>query len=260
MVPTISIVSMTISLLLNLGLVIFAFIFLRRKFNFSVVPIFIGALSFVLFALVLGPLIMVNPLFMPGADGSAARITPDNLLLFVLLSTLASGLFEETGRLVSFLLIKKRYRGIGTGISYGIGHGGIEVLALVVLTMLNNIILSLQINSGSGALLGAVPNIDQIAALLVSTPPYMYLVAFAERIPAMVMHISWSVMVWYAVNKGGKAWLLYPGAIVLHMIANTMPALAHAGVVTSVLLIEIVIYVIAAGIAALAVYVHKRSN
>jgi uncharacterized membrane protein YhfC len=249
---------MVVSLVLNLALLAGAIIFLRRKFPFAIVPMLIGALSFILFALVLRPMIMINPLFLPRASVGAALITADNLLLFVLISTLASGLFEETGRMASFLFIKKKYPGFGTSISYGIGHGGSEVLILAVLTMVNNIVYSVLINSGQIALLSEIPHLEQIVAVLAATPPYMYLLSFAERVPAVAMHISWSVMVWYAVNKGGKAWLLYPAAIALHMLANTLPALMLAGVVTSIVLVEAGLYIIAAGIVTLAVVTHKK--
>ena len=44
---------------------------------------------------------------------------------------LMAGVFEETGRYVSFKWFLKKETRIQDGLSYGIGHGGIEAMLIV---------------------------------------------------------------------------------------------------------------------------------
>ncbi|MDR0538038.1 MAG: YhfC family intramembrane metalloprotease [Tannerellaceae bacterium] len=58
-----------------------------------------------------------------------------------------AGLFEETARFISFKILKKKYNGIGTGLAYGIGHGGIEAVLLAGLSMIVSIVFCIMINT-----------------------------------------------------------------------------------------------------------------
>lgn len=213
--------------------VLLPFIFmlvLRKKFKIRWIPFLIGIVVFLVFALILEQLMHAFVL-QPNADGTIDLIS-SSPWLYVLYGVLAAGIFEETGRLIAFLLTKKYYRDIDSAVSYGIGHGGFEAAAIVGLSMVNGIIISILINSGS-SVLDTIP--IPAEDLIQSQPWYLYSVAIVERIIAMSLHIALSVIVFCAVMQKGR-WWLFPLAILLHALANTTAAMMQAGLLTNVYL------------------------
>jgi uncharacterized membrane protein YhfC len=210
--------------------VLLPFIFilvLRKKFKIQWLPIIIGAVTFIVFAQILE---QISHFFVlrPGVDGSV-QLMETLPWLYVLYGILAAGIFEETGRLVAFLLMKRKYHTRDTAVSYGIGHGGIEAILVVGFGMVSTIVYALMINSGSDVL-GALP--VEIENAVVNTPVYMYGAAIIERVIAMIFHIGLSVIVFAAVMKKGK-WWLYLVAIALHALGNLTAAMMQAGIITS---------------------------
>lgn len=127
------------TLLLPLGVM-----FLLRRRGGSWTAFLTGAGTFVLFALVLEPIL--HNLVLRSPAGASIQ---GNVLLYGLYGGLAAGLFEETGRLLAFRLVLQKSPARITALSYGIGHGGIEALLLVGLTMVSNLILGLAHSSGA---------------------------------------------------------------------------------------------------------------
>jgi uncharacterized membrane protein YhfC len=222
--------------LLIVLLPIVVFIILRKKFALKVVPVLVGAAAFILFALVLEQILHAIVLH-PGADGSVDLLKYP--VLYVCYGVLSAGVFEETARFLSFKLLKKKYKGIGTAVSYGIGHGGIEAILLAGLAMLSNIIVSLMANAGS-TLIPA-----EAVASLAGASPFIFLVTFAERAIALTAQIALSVVVWHAVNAKGKIWL-FPVAILIHALIDTPSVLSQVGVLTNLAVIEILTAILAA--------------
>ena len=71
---------------------------------------------------------------------------------------------------------------------------------------------------------------DQMKAAvdtLVTTSPWTYLLAMAERAVAVTAHICLSVIVWFAAKKPGKGWL-YPLAILIHAAFDAVTVLLAA--------------------------------
>jgi uncharacterized membrane protein YhfC len=97
----------------------------------------------------------------------------------------------------------------------------------------------------------------ETTAALVETSPYMFLVGGLERVFAVTIHISLSVLVWYAASRKDKVWL-YPAAVLLHAAANFPAALMQAGVIDSILLVEILTGVSALGIALLTICAYRK--
>lgn len=223
----------TMMAIVALTTVLSPFIFilvLRFKFKTRWIQILVGVAVFIVFALVLEQILHMFVLS-PGLDGSVALVETSPWL-FVLYGVLAAGIFEETGRLLAFLATKKWYKDIDSAISYGIGHGGIEAILVVGLTMVNSIIIAFMVNSGS-PLLNDIPIPKE--ELIQSQAWYMYLLAIFERVIAMTLHIALSVIVFCAVMMKGK-WYLYPLAILLHALANVTAAMMQAGLITNPLL------------------------
>lgn len=199
------------TLLVPLGVMLF----LRRRGG-AWTAFLTGAGTFVLFALVLEPILHNLVLRSP-----AGAVIQANILLYGLYGGLAAGLFEETGRFLAFRFVLKDRPARITALSYGIGHGGVEALLLVGLTMVSNLTLGLSYASGA-----PLPQEAAAAAeTLLATPASLFLWSGLERLSAMGLHLSLSVLVFAAVRTG-KRWL-FPAAIATHAAVNFAAVVAN---------------------------------
>ena len=273
MVPVLSIVFMAVSLIFAFALPAAVYLVCGKRFEMRVQPLFLGAAGFILFALVLEQLLHQIVLRPDAGGGIALKSQP---VLYILYGCFAAGIFEETARFLIFHFIKYRdnkkavrnlqdggvrgkARSAGDALSYGIGHGGTEVVLLLGVSMISNIVYSIMINAGKQPALG---NASQIAAAvngLVTTPPYMFLIGSVERIFAMAIQISLSVVVWFAVYAKHRAWL-FPAAILLHALADLPAAMMQTGILASVFLVETIVGISAVVMISIAVFVYKRFN
>ena len=79
-----------------------------------------------------------------------------------------------------------------------------------------------------------------------------------ERIGAVALHISLSVLVWFAVKNKKRFWL-FPLAIVLHALVDAV-AVIMSRFVSNIWLIEAAVYLLAGVCVVLAVIVYKRNS
>jgi uncharacterized membrane protein YhfC len=246
---------MTISAIISIGLPIFLFIFFHKKYTAPVLPMIIGIAAFIIFVLVLERSIHLIVL-----GKFALKQKP---FIYMLYGTLMAGIFEETARFLSFSILKRKYNGINTGLSYGIGHGGIEAILLSGIAMINAIVFSIIINAGSlesitGKLQGeALDQINTQITTLISIAPYLFLISGIERILAIGIQMSLSIIVFYSVFCKGK-WWLYPSAIILHAIIDSPVALMQAGAIHNVFLVEGLVCLSSILIILLARGIHKK--
>jgi len=250
MVPTASILGMAVSAVIAIGVPIGLFLVLRKRLDLKVPPMLVGAAVFIVFALVLESL-MHRIVLHPGADGTIA-LAQNNPALYVLYGIFAAGVFEETGRLVGFTLLKKRFHGVRTGVSYGIGHGGIESVLLAGLSLLSAIVISIMINAG----IKLPTSLDATVTTMTTQPSGLFFVGGVERIFAIGTQISLSIIVWIAVTHKGKFWL-FPVAIALHALADLGAALTQVGK-WSILATEVYTGVLAAIFVTGAVWLIRR--
>lgn len=204
--------------------------------------ILIGAVVFVLFALVLEKPIQ-NALIFPEQMGlsvhAASRFINARPVLWAILVGFFPGLFEETGRFVAFKTVLRNRKNRETSISYGIGHGGFEVVMILGITYITYIAYAVMINTGTFQGL-----IDQVAAQAPDQVGSMYTMAdqiagigiadvglaLVERVFAVLFHIGASILVFYAARDKGRLWL-YPLAILLHTALDSLAGLNMAKVV-----------------------------
>ncbi|MDL2206781.1 YhfC family intramembrane metalloprotease [Eubacteriales bacterium OttesenSCG-928-N13] len=240
---------MGISALLSIGVLIALFFIFRKRFGIKLVPVLVGAAAFVLFVMVLEAYVH-NLILKPDAEGNIAlRSQP---ILFMLYGGFMAGLFEETARFLCFHIMKRKYRGIGTALGYGIGHGGIEAILLAGVTMIANLILCVQINAGTPP--AGIPEASVLA--LMAVPPSQFLIGGIERVLVLGIQIPLSVLVYYSVMAKGK-WWLFPLAILLHAVVDFLPALYQTGVVTNLYAVEGVVALYSIGMIYLAVRTHR---
>ena len=224
---------------------------LVKKYKVHPATIVIGAATFIVFALGLESI--VHQVVLKGPNGPAIT---GNIWYYALYGGLMAGLFEETGRFLAMkYLLKKEPSGAITGVAYGVGHGGAEILILFGVTMIANIVMSVMINGGhSDALLATAPDqargqAEAQLAQLQSLSAGTVFVGMWERISALILHLGLSLMVWTAVRKGGKWLWLFPAAILLHCIVDgcTVILSKSAGMVS----IELIITALAIAIGTI---------
>lgn len=198
---------------------------------------FIGAATFVVFALILEQILHYFML---------STIQNSGVVFYTLYGALCAGIFEETGRFLAFKLFCKNENDPRASIMYGLGHGGVEAVVLVGVTLISYAVTAMTVNAlGTEALFGALPDEQrwaaeaQIAALtdydMVST-----IVSLAERILAIILHTALSVIVFASIKMKGRLWL-YPAAIVLHALFDVPAALYQRGVITGIAVTELLL-------------------
>jgi len=219
-------------------------------------PFFVGAGIFILFAMVLENLLHQVCLL---SDNALSRAIRGSVILTMLYGGFAAGIFEETGRFVAFKLMKRR-NDRETAITYGIGHGGIESILLIGVTLLLYVFYAVTFNQGGLPALTAIAGDDATASMLLTsmqaTPVSNYFISAWERSYSVVLHIALSVLVFSAVHTPGKRWL-FPVAILIHAGVDCFAMLYQVGVM-NLLLTEILAMLFTVCTAVFAYRVYQK--
>ena len=207
---------------------------IKKKERFTTV--LVGAGAFVLFALILEkPIqnILVFPTSMMLPDHAIARFINARPLLWAIVVGLFPGVFEETGRFIAFKTILRKRKNRETSISYGIGHGGIEVMILLGVAYIEYILYAVMINTGMFKTIveqtaaQAPAQAIQLKALANQLTAFSFAdigINAVERVFAVLFHIGASILVFYACKNKEKFWL-YPLAILLHTLMDGFAAM-----------------------------------
>lgn len=242
-VSTMSIIWMVLGLIIFVTVpIILSIIWLVKKKE-RITTILVGAVAFILFALIIEKPIQ-NVLAFPTAMGLPDHILSNflntNPVLLALVAGLFPGVFEETGRLVAFKTILRKRKNRETSLSYGIGHGGIEVVFLLGLSYINYIIYAIMINTGVmqftiEQMMEMAPEqvgqLEQIVLIMTTFSGTTLLINVVERVFAVMFHIGASMLVFYACKDKDKFWL-YPLAIILHTLMDFVAALVIFNVIS----------------------------
>ena len=244
-VSSLSIAMMTLALIFSILLPIGLFIYYRKK-GADILPFFVGCAVMLLFAFIIEALINQVVLNL----SPAGKMITKNVVLYALYGGIMAGLFEETGRFVAFKTVMRKYRGKDiNALMYGAGHGGFEVLVVLGITMIGNIYLAVMANTGMASSLMANAPAESAAALqtqidsIAAIAPSIFLLGMFERVSGVILHLSLSVLVWFAV-KNGKT-ILYPVAILLHALADGVTVIVfRSGTAHAELVTEAVVFII----------------
>lgn len=218
MVPSLSIIFMTVSVLLSIGFPVALVIWVMNKYRPGFIPVLFGILVFV----VTQVLIRFNLIGAFTTSQAGLSFILANPILYIAILSLTAGLFEESGRFLAYKFLMKNKREWRHGIAYGIGHGGIEAVIMVSIPFIANIANSILINQGglTSSVLPAeaVAQLQVIAPALVNTPSFMFLIGGVERVFAIMLHIALSLMVLYGVNRKKIGYLFL--AMLAHGLVN----------------------------------------
>ncbi|MDO5535110.1 MAG: YhfC family glutamic-type intramembrane protease [Propionibacteriaceae bacterium] len=155
------------------------------------------------------------------------------LLLSGPAASFSAALFEETGRLLLMLWLMKAFHRWIDGVSFGLGHGGIEAVLLVGTASVNNMVIAGIINAGGWDTVAATlppEAAEQLHSALVDASPWVFLLGGIERLAAITLHIACSLLVLAGIVHG-RAFAAWLAAVLLHGFFNLVAVgLIQAGV------------------------------
>lgn len=245
-----SIISLVLMAVLGIAVPVTAALVWRFRFRKGTLKAtFIGAGMFLLFAMVLEQLlhVLVIPLVM------------NNVVLYVIYGSAAAGVFEETARFLSFRFFLKKNRSAENAVSYGLGHGGCEMILLLGLQAVIALAMIATVSPDVVSKLSSESDFYAYSRVISQLTAYSQVtygnlaISVLERIAAMTLQVSLSVLVMEAVMVKGRIWL-YPAAIVIHALMDVPAALYQCGVIP-VIVCELIM---AAFTAVWAVIAYKR--
>ena len=230
-----AVVSLTITVILMIAIPVCFFICWRRKHReqTKISWLIAGAAGFVISARMLEVGVHY---FCIVADNPVSRFINGNTAAFVIYGITMAGIFEECGRLIILKYILKKDRTRENAVIYGIGHGGIEILTVLLPAM--NLYLAIAVMFSQGDTEAALKTLNITEETATAALPSVQAAAafdyammamnVMERLLAMLIHIGLTIVVYYGVVNAKK--LCLPAAILLHMLADTFPALYQRGI------------------------------
>ena len=233
-------------------------VFIHKKYiKIKLAPFFAGAGVFIVFVLVLEKL--MHFYFFKTNDYTKSVL--ENPWIYAVYGCMAAALFEETGRLIAFKFILKKFRSPADGIAYGLGHGGIEFLLIGGLSAVNFLIMGVMINHGGfeAMFIGknvTVARIKEIKDSILGVDFASLSMGLVERCMALMMQVGMTMMVFYAVVTGKYKY--YFAAILFHASCDFFAALAQKGIISPVWIVEIIIIPFAIAGVLIARNLYKK--
>lgn len=229
----------------------------KRYLRLKALPVFIGAGAFILFAMVLESLLH---LYVLKVNSTTIKLL-ENPWLYALYGCLAAALFEETGRLLAFKILLKKYRSPSDGIAYGLGHGGIEFILIGGLGAINILIMAIMINRNTfdNLFIGKPIEPDKVIEIKNSILDLGFtnvLLGLFERCMAVLLQLGMSMIVFYGIVT--KKIQYYFFAMLLHITADFPAALSQKGVVSPKWIVELILIPFAIGALYIAIKLFKK--
>lgn len=197
----------SLSVLIMLIVPIVLVVYLTRKFSLSWKLALAGALTFIASQVLHIPVVYgLTALFQNGTLSIPDAWTA---IFNAIVLGLLAGIFEETARWVLFKFSLKNAKTWGEGVLVGAGHGGVESFLLGLLAILTLVNMVVMRNADLAALGIPAEQIEltrqQVDAFW-SSPFYLGFLGGLERIFAICLHLSLSVMVLYSVVYKRTMW------------------------------------------------------
>lgn len=211
---------LTLNVILMISLPLLVGLAIHRRLGIGWRMFFIGGVTFIISQIAHIPFnyavySTLNP-FMNSLPGSS------RVVFTAVVAGLSAGLFEEGARYLSFRYWARDARTWSQSLMLGAGHGGVESILLGILAGLNVAILigyqyglfsEIVATIGEQDIIQAIDTIDIV-------PWYITLFGALERIFAICLQISFSVLVLQAVTRAKWFWLLI--AISLHALIDAV--------------------------------------
>lgn len=202
----------------------------------SLASLFIGAVGFLVSARVLELGVHMVCIVW---DTPISRFINGSTLAYVIYGAGMAGIFEECGRYVVIRFLMKKNKTRENMVMYGIGHGGIEVWVISLMSTVSLLAVAVVLQSqGMAGVLpflgvtGEIPenlegSVTAIIAAVTNFNAANGVLTVLERAGAMAVHVSLTVVVAYGIMKGQRKYLLL--AILAHAVVDVLPALYQRG-------------------------------
>jgi len=230
-----------ISIILAIILPVVFGTWLRRCFRVSWLLFAVGTLTFIGSQVVHIPL---NNLLADLGILSADKMSGTDLVFTSLLLGLTAGLCEELARTAGYAFLKKSRR-LEDGLMLGLGHGGVEAMILVGILAAGSVAQLFALRGQDLTTLGFTSEQMAYVQLQLATldkPSIVALLPLLERLIAMSLHVSLSLMVLRAFQTRKALWVV--AAIAYHALVDFGAGmLSHS--VTNLWLLEGIIFLMA---------------
>ena len=219
--------------------------------------VFVGAITFIVFALVLEQLL--HMIMLPIVQGNA--------VVYVIYGALAAGIFEETGRLVAYKVVMKDNLSVNNSVMMGLGHGGLEMMILLGFSLIGLAGSAIMVyNNGVESTINTLSQgnpdvVESVRQQLENIASYNFgIVALTiyERLIAMTFHVCMSVLVYHAVTQPGQI-KLYVLAILLHAALDVPAAMYQVGLMP-LGVVYIIMTIMTAAVVGFIIFMTKRFN
>lgn len=183
-------------------------------------PFFVGALVFLISQVFMRiPLIQY---ILPKIDWYSIMIVFHPMIYCIFLG-ITAGLFEEVGRFLGFKLALKDKRTWFDGLSFGIGHGGMEAMIISGVSNIQNLVILISLNAGSydSRKFGIAE--EKIRGLFETTTSMNVLLGGIERVFAILIHVGLTLLILYGINQRKNIYLYL--AILIHGTIDTAAAI-----------------------------------
>ena len=222
------------AILTMLVIAVISFIVLKKRWQFSIKLFLGGLIGFALPVMMIeGP---INALVLSSFGHSSKWFT-------IIYGGLMAGLVEETTRYLVFkVLAKKRSLMTSDIVAYGFGHGLSEFIFLGVMGLLTNIIVLQAIHSSQ---------VNQLTGFTV-------LMSLFERLVALVLQVLLTAWDFLAVTKHRLSFYFW--AIILHAAIDFLAGAYQLGIVSNLLLIELILAIYVLGIGLLTRRIWRKEE
>jgi uncharacterized membrane protein YhfC len=202
------------------------YLFWRKKYQLSIVPLAIGMMCYFVFVLLVEKQLGNYLLSQPAFAGFVS--VPIVLAVYVGLMT---GIFEESARFGAFHVLKKTYTGLGSPFAFGLGFAAFEGFFVLGVPLLQRVMVISEINSGNLDYAGGAEAALSFMTTIAALDPTVFLYGALERLPILAFQLALSVLVWLAVTRG-KLKLLFL-AVGLRILERLPAALNQIGLLAS---------------------------
>lgn len=207
----------------------------RRRFVLPWKPVVAGAVTF----------IASQVLHIPLVVGMGPMLQSASLLVNAVILGLLAGIFEETARYILFKFVLRDARSWKEGVLVGLGHGGIESLLLGILAAVTFVTMigyrSIDLSTVPSIPADQLELARQQVEAYWSAPWYMAVLGVVERVFAIALHVSLSVMVLYAIASRRPLWFWL--ALLWHAVVDAVAV--YVGQQVSLLAVEGIVAVAA---------------
>lgn len=184
--------------------------------------------------------------------------------LYGLVMALVAGLIHEPGRyLCAKYFLDDEVWDDYNAIMFGLGYGSVALLSSAITSALGNFLMAMTIVNGQiGDYLGSMSGEELEAVttsliVLCATPLEEYIMLIVEPLIMTVSHVALSVLVWYAVQGGKKAWHYLLLAMALNFVLE-YAMVVGANYAGDGMTLQVLRALLTAGVAYVAVQVWKK--